>query len=606
MELFRKIANLFQQQVKHGDLKSIFFVGFVIWVVLFILYWFGIESEQIGYFNDDAIYAISAKSLWLGQGYENLHLPTHPPQLRYPVGYPLLLSIVWFLIPTVSDVIFYQGFLTSILSILGLAVVFLYFTFVKKLKPFYAGGIALFSALNIDGLIYFTSVMSEGPYLLFSFLTLFWAEIYLREKDPENKRLKRWAWIGTLLFSIVSVHIRMIGVVLVGAIAVKLAFNREWQKTFIYVVVTVCSTILPWGAWLLFNHQNPSIPYSSMEMAHLSPIIRNTVLSLTSDYGKGAPSVFENMNLIPQVSALFQGVWNAFFPILGNFLELWLPQKTLRPEDPNIGFLMGIDFLKFLLMLGFGTYLILIAVHRFKQIRKEGVAHLSVDELYLVFYWVCLLVWPYPESFPRFLIVVLPLMLFSLFRLLGDETFLSLAQWGPRWRQILAILFCLLGLGSLPFSLYSYYAVKIQPKFSPTPSLWTEYRQAFQFIQQHAEPEARVGTFYAPCLYLYTQHQALPISTAFLPLEPLTPANNTPENRRKFLIQGLNLYLDQLKADHVIYLFQEPNNYGASDSEEKNPLIQLFLTYLPGRLKPVFQSGYSHRIQIYQINPNGV
>ncbi|MBY0402909.1 MAG: hypothetical protein K2X66_03365, partial [Cyanobacteria bacterium] len=103
MELFRKTVNLFQQQVKQGYLRSIFWVSFAIWVALIILYWFGIESEQIGYFNDDAIYAISAKSLWLGQGYENLHLPTHPPQLRYPVGYPFLLSIVWFLIPTVPD-----------------------------------------------------------------------------------------------------------------------------------------------------------------------------------------------------------------------------------------------------------------------------------------------------------------------------------------------------------------------------------------------------------------------------------------------------------------------------------------------------------------------
>ncbi|MBY0405753.1 MAG: hypothetical protein K2X66_17755, partial [Cyanobacteria bacterium] len=486
------------------------------------------------------------------------------------------------------------------LSLLGLAVVFLYFYMVKKLKPLYAGGITLLTALNIDGLIYFTSVMSEGPYLLFSFLTLFCAEVYLGEKKPDNKRLKRWAWIGTILFSVLSFHTRMIGIVLVGAISVMLAFNQQWRRFFTYIVITTGFTLLPWAGWLFFNANSQNL---SSEMAHLPSIIQNTLLSLTSDYGKGAPSVFENMTLIPQLSALFQGVWNDFFPVIGNFSQLWLPQKSMLPEDTNMGYLMGIDFLKFILMLGFGVYFILIVVHRLKQIRKEGVSYLSVDELYLVFYLVCLLVWPYPESFPRFLIVVLPLMLFGFFQPLRDKTFLSQTLWGHRGRQILAMIFCFLGLSSLPFSVYSYYAVKIQPKFSPLPSLWTEYRQAFQYIHQHAEPQARVGTFYAPCLYLYTQHQALPISTAFLLLEPLTPTNNTPENRKKFLIQGLSQYLDQLEAGHVIYLFQEPNNYGSNASEEKNPLIQLFLTYLPGRLQPVFQSGHSHRIQIYKINP---
>jgi hypothetical protein len=50
---------------------------------------------QLGSWHDDAIYWISAQSLARQQTYTIGHLPTQPPQTKYPPLYPALLSLVW-------------------------------------------------------------------------------------------------------------------------------------------------------------------------------------------------------------------------------------------------------------------------------------------------------------------------------------------------------------------------------------------------------------------------------------------------------------------------------------------------------------------------------
>jgi hypothetical protein len=50
---------------------------------------------QLGSWHDDAVYWISAQALADRQGYTIAHLPTQPPQTKYPPLYPALLALVW-------------------------------------------------------------------------------------------------------------------------------------------------------------------------------------------------------------------------------------------------------------------------------------------------------------------------------------------------------------------------------------------------------------------------------------------------------------------------------------------------------------------------------
>jgi 4-amino-4-deoxy-L-arabinose transferase-like glycosyltransferase len=59
------------------------------------LAWNSRDMPHLGYFHDDALYWVSAKSLAEGSGYRVPSLPDQPYQTRYPPLYPLTLSGIW-------------------------------------------------------------------------------------------------------------------------------------------------------------------------------------------------------------------------------------------------------------------------------------------------------------------------------------------------------------------------------------------------------------------------------------------------------------------------------------------------------------------------------
>ena len=63
------------------------------------LAWTSRDVPHLGYFQDDGLYLIGAKSLVEGSGYRILSLPGQPYQTKYPPLYPLLLSATWLAVP---------------------------------------------------------------------------------------------------------------------------------------------------------------------------------------------------------------------------------------------------------------------------------------------------------------------------------------------------------------------------------------------------------------------------------------------------------------------------------------------------------------------------
>lgn len=48
---------------------------------------------HVGHTGDDVMYLSSGRALARGLGYVDLHFPGHPPHMKYPPGYPLLISL---------------------------------------------------------------------------------------------------------------------------------------------------------------------------------------------------------------------------------------------------------------------------------------------------------------------------------------------------------------------------------------------------------------------------------------------------------------------------------------------------------------------------------
>jgi hypothetical protein len=53
------------------------------------------DMPEFGRLHDDGLFFVSAKSLATGQGFRILSLPEQPAQTKYPILYPLYLSLVW-------------------------------------------------------------------------------------------------------------------------------------------------------------------------------------------------------------------------------------------------------------------------------------------------------------------------------------------------------------------------------------------------------------------------------------------------------------------------------------------------------------------------------
>src|SRR5271166_2035188 len=78
------------------------------------------DMPEFGKFHDDGLLMVSAKSLATGHGFRILSLPEQPAQTKYPVLYPLYLSIVWKLNPNFPDNLVWARVLNWILLIASL------------------------------------------------------------------------------------------------------------------------------------------------------------------------------------------------------------------------------------------------------------------------------------------------------------------------------------------------------------------------------------------------------------------------------------------------------------------------------------------------------
>src|SRR5580704_13600109 len=58
------------------------------------------SMPHLGYYHDDSIYWVSAKSLAEGNGYQIASLPGAPYQTKYPPLYSLLLAGIWKINPS--------------------------------------------------------------------------------------------------------------------------------------------------------------------------------------------------------------------------------------------------------------------------------------------------------------------------------------------------------------------------------------------------------------------------------------------------------------------------------------------------------------------------
>lgn len=201
-----------------------------------LIYLFNLNS-YLSFGDDDAHYIILARALLSGRGYTDIQSPTLIPHTVYPPLFPFLLCPFILLF---GENIFLLKFIPLFLM---LGAIYILYCLLKDYDDKNNHLIILIFALNPLILGLATTLMSEAPYFLFSFLALFLLGKYSKENS-------KYLWLA-LLMMLMSFYTRSVGIVLLPAVLFYLVWNRDFKKA-VFIFVLYLTGIFFWILrWIL-------------------------------------------------------------------------------------------------------------------------------------------------------------------------------------------------------------------------------------------------------------------------------------------------------------------------------------------------------------------
>jgi hypothetical protein len=187
-------------------------------LVLFVLYLASLHpANWFGRGGDDAFFFSSAKALAEGRGYIIPSLPGNPPQTKYPVLYPWLLSAVWKWNPSFPANLALGVSLTVLFSCWFLIAAF---ALLRKLK-----GVGDWSALAMIAVCAF-----DLPFMALAATAALVADDAMRTDGP-------WSAAGLAgVLAGLSLMMRSIGVAVIAGILVAALFRRAFRQAAAFCI----------------------------------------------------------------------------------------------------------------------------------------------------------------------------------------------------------------------------------------------------------------------------------------------------------------------------------------------------------------------------------
>lgn len=542
--------------------------------VIGYLYSCCLETQVLGFIQDDGMYTVTAKALAEGQGYRLLNVITTPFQTKYPILYPLFLSLGWQLNPHFPENISLLGLITVFFSLGAFGIAFYYFKQCKGLPSWLSYLLVLLTASSFFMLYYGTSVMSEGPYLFFSLLTLYQAERFLLE-NPTRRA------IGiSILLSALTFHTRTVGITLIAALSLILLFKKQYRAALSYTVGTLLLTGLPWFLWGHWHGPDFNDPWQSVLLRGYSTYAQEFwVLFQEGQYGPA---------FINTIGTFIYRLLEALLPIIPHFFNLH-PDEGLEHTVPVMQ-----GYLLFLLLASYGLvgHFLMQLIRTVKSAFQTGVEKaFSVSGLYLVLYCLMVLLWNYESQMARFLIVILPWLWYYLLR-----PCIVPVQQKSRWAWVSVLV--ILGLTILalePFPKSFHFIRKLRAQHwvdtGRYPMLWSEYQQAMAFIRAQLPTDASIACEWDKVIYLYTGH----------PTAQLVDLN-LKKKQGKILPEAFPQILAMLRHYHVQYLLLEPQMQAHTVVAPEALVAKGLLLGDPEAFQWIYTSPYG-MLKLYRILP---
>ncbi|MFH1570352.1 MAG: glycosyltransferase family 39 protein [Gemmatimonadota bacterium] len=323
-------------------------------------------DRKLGLSGDNTEFITLARSLARGQGLSYILEPSPTPATKYPFGFPLMLA------PFAAGAGEAAEPVEDWIGMKWLVVVL----FAASLPLFYrlargemdeVAGLAATALVATNPLVvdYGHQVMSEIPYLTFSVAALY---LLQRGLEPGRREFNGWL-VGGFALGVWSYYLRTVGVVLLGALVLHLAWQRQFRRAGAAVGATAAA-LLPW-------------------------MLRNRAVGGGSVYLKQLVQV--NPYYPDQGLLDLGGLWDRVVSQGAFYLQHGLPQALVPFLGPADAVLNPLSVL-LLATAGYAAF----ACLRRRQ-------HLLLL-LYTAFYLGTVLLWPWPGD--RFLVPIVPLLLF--------------------------------------------------------------------------------------------------------------------------------------------------------------------------------------------------
>ncbi|HKY59426.1 MAG TPA: hypothetical protein VJP59_00295 [Gemmatimonadota bacterium] len=422
---------------------------------LVVVYGVTLHAPAMGLYHDDGIYVVMAKALAEGHGYRLISLPDEIPQTKYPVLFPLGLSMIWRISPPFPANVLYLKLLPLAAAIVWLWLVNRFLAY-QTGRPTLARGITLLTAASPSIVFFSTILLAETLFAAFA-----WGGVWMLTRcERESPTGPRLVWASLLCAA--AYHTRTLGFTLIVAGIVGLAIKKRFRAAVLFGSLSGVLA-LPWLLWTWSQAGVPEL------------------------YAYYTSSNYKDWNVLfgfPVAQKLTIVSWNALFLLVEPGRLIGFTSGMIWPLLVVIGMLIAIGFL---------------ACAR----RGPGVVH-----LFAATYVGTLLLWAWPPA--RFLLPVYPLLL--LYAAVGGLTVLD--RWtrpGLRTAIVttaIALAAFVAGWGSGTI------ARKAVDKGrgclgDPCARGWQDFRQMMSWLEERTPPGATLMGTQDPMLYMYTGRKAL-------------------------------------------------------------------------------------------------
>jgi len=424
----------------------------------------------VGAVNDDGVYAVLGRAIAEGEGYRSLHLVGSPVQVKYPPGFPFVVSLYWRAGGSLEAVQRIAGLLHP--GLVACAAGLLWWLGRTRLGvPRLGLAFLVVLPLVLEPAIEYYSIILSEPWLIIGWVGTLAAWLAAEERPPDRARLG--LLVATGLLSAATVLLRTQGLFLLAALVVGL-FARRYHM--VERAAALLAALLPLAAW---------------EWYHRALIAAGPLASFPDE--------------TPYTQWLAPGRGGGPWPLLAGLVRNTGAYATqLAPYYAPAG---AVGAILVILLLVAAVVASVLALRRRPFLSTAALGSLAI-----------VLLWPYAQA--RLLLPVLPLLGLSL----GAAVAPLVAGWQARDRR-LAGAACVVALGCVAVrqvairgdAITAFQELRSSRYHSPASILLVASRFVFhaaEWIDAHTAPADRIMTDNGSGIFLYTGRRTVPANPA--------------------------------------------------------------------------------------------